>query len=209
MYPLYGTFDNPEKLVFPSLRRLIFAGRSTSVMGSDDEILKRLLLPNLETLGLPLEEISGTELVSFLQRSAPPLRNLMLGGGHNTLTLPLHFPELEECIRLVPTLEGLELRRPRKSLADDLLASLAKSPLRILPSLRSLTIHSVFSRVPWDTLLLALSCRRSQLAYLKITFQPDDWHPQPGSELCAAFRELVKDGVQIHIGTEDLNILYI
>ncbi|KAJ7748799.1 hypothetical protein DFH07DRAFT_561280 [Mycena maculata] len=207
MYPVFGVPDT-EQMVFPSLRRLVF-GESKTGVGSDDEILKCLSLPNLQTLHLPLDEVSDADLISFLQRSAPPLQSLKLGDVHDSL--PLRFAQLEECVRLVPTLEELELLRPNESLMDDLLESLAESPSHILPNLRSLIIHGFFSRVLWHTLLRVLSGRRSHLACFKIIIEQDDWIileqdvwlPHAGTDLRAAFRELVEDGMQIYVGTED------
>ncbi|KAJ7449997.1 hypothetical protein B0H11DRAFT_2077966 [Mycena galericulata] len=202
MYPVYNVSTTTEKLVLPALRHLAF-GRQTDV-DTDDEILTCLSLPNLQTLSLPLAEIKADELVSFLKRSSPRLHTLAIGSMGF-----VHFPRLEECLHLVPTLIRLELWGGHL-LVGNLVAALAESPSHMLPNLRSLTIH-LYSEIDsaavfWMTLLGALSARRTQITNVEIV-RISEGIPPPDDELCAAFGRLGANGMDIYIGTEERNDL--
>ncbi|KAJ7752414.1 hypothetical protein DFH07DRAFT_521028 [Mycena maculata] len=205
LYPAYDIPESPEQLVLPALRQLMFGGRSN--MKGDDEILKCLSLPNLQTLHLPMHDIEDNGLLEFLQRSSPPLQNLMIGDGCGDIE---DFTCFERCVLLVPTLTRLELSGPSDRLVEDFLSVLAESPTHMLPNLRSLTIRldmdTIISPGFWTTVLRALSGRRSQLTYFKIV-QPLFWTPEPEAELCAALRQLEVDGMEVYVGTKERNIL--
>ncbi|KAJ7680112.1 hypothetical protein B0H17DRAFT_1182130 [Mycena rosella] len=134
------TFDNLSTfadsrtghLVLPTLRSLAF-GRY-----SNDEILKFLTLPALEILSLAMVNVSPKDVASFLKRSSPPLQKLIMARQYTYR--PLDFTELDECLRLVPTLTHLELSGPGDY--PTLFASLADSP-SLVPNLLSIQIdHS-------------------------------------------------------------------
>ncbi|KAJ7787108.1 hypothetical protein B0H14DRAFT_3893292 [Mycena olivaceomarginata] len=112
-----------EKLVVPTLRRLMFGNRG------DAKILDHLSLPTLEVLSVSIA-IPGDDLrlFSFLARSSPPLQELVLGLRYDFLLIRLH-----QSLHLIP---GAGARRPG---AADLFAALADSP-SLLPNLHSLTV---------------------------------------------------------------------
>ncbi|KAJ6558230.1 hypothetical protein B0H19DRAFT_1261760 [Mycena capillaripes] len=191
-----------EKLVHPALRRLMFGEYGKCPRGNDN-LLRCLSLPQLETLSLSMRPVSGAILLSFLKRSSPPLRTLVLRPGR------LDFSQLHQCLCLVPTLIRFELWYPGSRLLKELFAAFADSP--ILPNLHSLTIYtdsSVISYSSCTTLLRALAARRAHLQIVHIEMSADSWISlKPTADILAAFRDLIVDGMKIHIGTEFCNFV--
>ncbi|KAJ7748801.1 hypothetical protein DFH07DRAFT_1035568, partial [Mycena maculata] len=196
--------ESPEHVVLPALLQMMFGGGS-NIFGNDsaDEILRCLSLPNLRTLYLFMEVLEPHDLIEFLQRSLPPLQDLIIGN--------LPFAELQECLRLVPSLTQLELWRPKGLVVEEVCTALADSPTDLLPNLRSLTIHLDWSTIisaPFCTVpLRALSGRRSQLTYFKmVQTRKRPWAPDPEPDW-ATFRQLAADGMEIYVGTEERNFI--
>jgi hypothetical protein len=79
MNPEYDVPFPDEDVVLPALRRLSFGGALGHHPDSEDNILNHLSLPTLETLFL--RNVAADDLLSFLRRSSPPLKELILGGG--------------------------------------------------------------------------------------------------------------------------------
>ncbi|KAJ7896289.1 hypothetical protein B0H14DRAFT_499871 [Mycena olivaceomarginata] len=207
----------PETLVLPSLRRLRF-GTTTLNTSVDTRILDFLALPALQSLTLPLRARCSQDLVSFLERSTPPLQELVLGMRENHLAY--HF--MREYLLLLPTLSRFDLWwPPQQSFLADFFAALvdsdsdcdAASP-SLLPNLRTLTIRTEFSssrfdhnawssrfdiaESSWRTLLRAVSARRTKLRTLRVFANP------PPADVLAAFKELAEDGtVQVYIGLDE------
>ncbi|KAF7361495.1 F-box domain-containing protein [Mycena sanguinolenta] len=119
-----------EKLHLPSLRRLscindIFRRDANSML------LSCFTLPALETLSLSMRiAASGDALLSFLARSSPPLRSLILMGPFRSAAAA----QLPRCLRLIPTLATLEMRSPDTQLVDSLFTALADLSLLPPPS---------------------------------------------------------------------------
>ncbi|KAF7328774.1 hypothetical protein MVEN_02506100 [Mycena venus] len=168
---------------------------------SDDDILDCLILPRLDALSVPLRHLSTHDLSAFLERSSPPLQELVVGDSSN-------FVELHRCLTLIPTVTRFEIWWPDSNIVVDLFAALADSA-SLLPNLRYLTIHNVdmiesdISDSSWETLIRALTARRTRLQVVRLALDGD---PPPVDILCA-FRELVADGTQIWIGPEDRNFI--
>ncbi|KAJ7453598.1 hypothetical protein B0H11DRAFT_2200804 [Mycena galericulata] len=123
--PVYNVNDIQAPLVLPNLRRLIF-GDDADDPKSDDGILRHLTLPRLETLSLSMYAFYGADFSSFLKRSSPPLRELVLGAGCESDDVTY----LDECLRLVPTLTRFELWWP---VGNDVSKSLTRAPRDPLP----------------------------------------------------------------------------
>ncbi|KAF7328749.1 hypothetical protein MVEN_02503600 [Mycena venus] len=197
--PVYNVKAKPEKLVLPKLRRLMFGPHTDyGHPDSDDDVLECLSLPGLQVLLVPLHYVGGGELLSFLERSSPPLQELVVGQGSElTGSNGLH-----DYFRLVPILTCFEVWRPDFALITELFAALDSSST--LPNLHILTIRNLSesdSAIPdssWKTLLRALYARRPQFQTLRIEMEGDP----PPVDIIAAMRELVDGGMQIHIGTE-------
>jgi hypothetical protein len=191
-----------EMLVLPALRRLMFGG-SVENPSSDDYILTCLSLPALETLSLWVD-FSGDDLFSFLKRSSPPLQELFMGGG----TAENMAFRLRESLHLVPTLTLFYVWRPGSDFTAELFIALADSSL--LPNLHTLTIdlyHSDIFDSSCMTFLRALSARRTKLQTVRVTLAVGAPLSLEPADVLAAFRELVADGMQVHIGTEKDNFI--
>ncbi|KAJ7458009.1 hypothetical protein B0H11DRAFT_2286787 [Mycena galericulata] len=198
----YSANSIKAPLVLPNLRRLIFGGGADGPE-SGDCILEHLTLPRLETLFLSMYVI-GEELLAFLKRSSPPLRELVVGVGCENDDIP----QLDECLRLVPTLIRFELWWPEGDVTvEQFFAAWAESPSSLLPNLRSLTIrfHSV-PTIPdssWEGLLRAFTAR-TKIRTIRIEFYSPS--SKPAAHILAAFRELVADGMEVYIGTRKQNL---
>ncbi|KAJ7784436.1 hypothetical protein B0H16DRAFT_1709151 [Mycena metata] len=131
----FWTFE-PEE---PITEILVLPHLSTCLpnMFSLDKILRHLSLPVLETLCVPLNGITFSELSLFLKRSSPPLRHLII--GEECLDFP--FSALEEWLRFVPSLLQLELHWVQQPVANDLFAALAETASHLLPHLQNLQLH--------------------------------------------------------------------
>ncbi|KAJ6530329.1 hypothetical protein B0H19DRAFT_1273980 [Mycena capillaripes] len=152
-----------KELVLPSL--LCLKLRDTTdlvdlnVFECDDDILRHLSLPALPSLFLPLIYINASDFSLFLKRSLPPLQNLVLGTG----CVLFGFSELDECLRLVPSLTDLELF-VNEATSNDFLSALGNSPSHLLPNLRTLRMEQESpTESSYPRLLRALSVRRAQL----------------------------------------------
>jgi hypothetical protein len=202
VYDIEVATATTEKLVLPALRRLIFGG-SVDNPNSDDYILTWLSLPALETLSLWVD-FSGDDLFDFLERSSPPLQELFMGGGAAENVAP----RLRESLHLVPTLTLFYVWRPGSDFTAELFTALADSSL--LPNLHTLTIdlyHSDIFDSSCMTFLRALSARRTQLQIVRVTLAAGPPASLKPADVLAAFRELVADGMQVHIGTEKYNFI--
>ncbi|KAJ7853705.1 hypothetical protein B0H14DRAFT_3450124 [Mycena olivaceomarginata] len=167
-----------ERLALPALRRLMF-GEEERLPRAGDDILDYLSLPGLEAL-----PISSDHLLSFLQRSSPPLLELVWGPSVLD-SIPL------AALRLIPDLRRLEMWWPRYEAVEKLLEALAQS-LSLLPHLTTLIIYIA---------------RRTQIQVFHLKIH------NPGAQVLApdiilAFRQLVEDGIQVYVGeaTERWNI---
>ncbi|KAJ7762053.1 hypothetical protein DFH07DRAFT_815091 [Mycena maculata] len=181
-----------EQLVLPSLRRLRF-GRSLKDIYTHDGILRYLTLPSLRTLFLSMK-ISSDDLISFLKRSSPPLRHLVISEAGVS-----NFLQLDPYLRLLPTVTHFELCGP-SGLVQELFAALVESPSSLLPHLQSLRIILSDWETPqslWEVLHRALSVRRTHLTHFTMEALQG-----PNSELRAVFRQLVAEGMDLSIGND-------
>ncbi|KAJ7908838.1 hypothetical protein B0H13DRAFT_1878244 [Mycena leptocephala] len=196
---LLGEADEPEeKLVLLNLRCLKF-GKSEDIRNfqSEDVILDHLSLPALETLALSFNTISSGGFSLFLKRSLPPLQELV---GRTQLG----FTELDEWLRLVPSLTRLELYLTDETCTDGLFSALADSP-HFLPNLRTLKLLQGFSQYSYETVFRALSTRRAQLTCVDLRARLSA--SKPSADVCDGLRQLAADGMEIYVGTHRTNFL--
>ncbi|KAJ7640385.1 hypothetical protein DFH06DRAFT_1477902 [Mycena polygramma] len=187
-----------EPLTIPTLRRLSFGE------DSDDDMLKCLSLPGLEIISMPLYGASTENLLSLLNQSAPPLRELAM-----PVISGEQFIQLAQCLRLVPTLEKFEMLRTGSDIPTRILTALADSP-SLLPRLHSLTIHVSIhepdSPAFWTALLRALSSRRAHVRDVHVELLRNSRAPEipinPTEEILSAFRDLTAEGMQIRISLQ-------
>ncbi|KAJ6510694.1 hypothetical protein C8R45DRAFT_964890 [Mycena sanguinolenta] len=197
-------FDNyyydSEILVLPTLRRLTIENPEIG----DCFILHHLSLPALETLSMPMFLFSE-DLLAVLKRSAAPVQNL-------TLRLSAAYTDYDyllDCLHLVPSLLRLRISEGDIEHLADLFDAMAESP-SLLPNLRDLNIHiSLYpdhqpsiSDWSWSSLVRALSARRMRFRIVPVRVPPP-------TDVLNAFRQLVLDGVDIGIGTENHNFLVV
>jgi hypothetical protein len=184
--PVVG-IDVDEILVLPKLRQLTFIRGMFPFV--DCEILDHLSLPSLESLHANMSD----NLLLFLRRSSPPLRELVLGNESD-------FPLLAECLQLVPDLRRLEMWYPT---VEAVFAGLAEFPT-LLPHVNAIALHITEDDISdsfWTALHRALLARRTGCLVVRITVLerlPDSKMPSP--DIIAAFRALAVDGVQIQLG---------
>jgi hypothetical protein len=182
-----------EILVLPKLHRLMFGECGTSPL-FDYRFLDHLSLPGLKTL---FADAVLDSLLSFLRRSSPPLRELVLGNEFN-------IPLLAECLHLVPDLRRFEMWGSPCGLVEDFFAALVQSP-SLLPQLRTLGFHlnEMVDDIPislWTVVLRALTARRThlQVFHLEVPIAII-----PAAEISAALGELAADGMKICISDSD------
>jgi hypothetical protein len=111
-----------ESLIILQLRRLTFRECRTYYHGGNSQgILNRLLLPGIGVLRGPQVETCGNSLLRFLQRSLPPLHELVVAD-------PGSFLLLGTCLWLIPQLYRFEMWCSRWHAVEELFAALANSP---------------------------------------------------------------------------------
>ncbi|KAJ7682359.1 hypothetical protein DFH06DRAFT_293086 [Mycena polygramma] len=200
-----GSENIASNLVLPALRRMTFGGpeiRPGRFRFSDDQVLKLLTLPAVQTLRLPLRNLSWNDLLTFLKRSSPPLKELIIEYAPNSVTLP-------ECLHLVPTLQHFEVFSMGTSLLYGFLTALAHSP-SLVPDLHSLRIINFYMSGAvepgpcWELLLRVLSSR-STIRTVYIGYEPRYPDLGPAAAILDALGEMVMGGLQIYIGIVDVD----
>ncbi|KAJ7657472.1 hypothetical protein B0H17DRAFT_1097726 [Mycena rosella] len=198
--------SNTAHMILPTLRYLAFRRpEENDYTDSDDDILNYLSLPALETLDLPMTDISLEDAVHFLKRSSPPLQKLVLGGIFYDVW-DFDFIRLDECLHLVPTLRHLELC-VRDIDTTPMFASLAESP-SLVPHLRRLKLQchqQAVSEPLWSAVVRALSIRRDQITCFTFMRLHDAGlaSPEPDAHIREAFRQFAADGMEIHLESEE------
>ncbi|KAJ6477567.1 hypothetical protein C8R45DRAFT_1007353 [Mycena sanguinolenta] len=151
-----------------------------------------------------MRHIFGDDLVACVQRSGAPLQELALGWEFDGM----ESVHLRDCLQPIPTLTRFRMWQPDADVVMELFDALADFP-SLLPNLHDLTIHifdtarspSNISDLSWRTLVRALSTRRMDRLYIV----PVKASPPP--DVLASLRELVADGANMHVGTEQLNYI--
>ncbi|KAJ7896399.1 hypothetical protein B0H14DRAFT_2679288 [Mycena olivaceomarginata] len=185
-----------EILVLPKLHRLMFGECGTSPL-FDFRFLEHLSLPGLETL---FADVISDRLLSFLQRSSPPLQELVLGNEFN-------IPPMAECLHLVPNLRRFEMWDYRCRLVEEFFAVLVQSP-SLLPQLRTLGFHlnEMEDDIPislWTVVLCGLTARRTHLQVFHLEVPIGITSSMIPAEISAALGELAADGMKICISDSD------
>ncbi|KAJ7754086.1 hypothetical protein B0H16DRAFT_1543624 [Mycena metata] len=203
----YFDYVTLEVLVLPRLRHLNFGDPGNLRTLDSPETLLHLTLPALETLSFPMVGVADRVLLNFLERSSAPLQKLILAGNDAT------FPQLEDCLRLTPSLETLELYTSRITVVHDLLAALADSPTGLLPTLCRLKIQQFPTLdVPsYSIILRLLTLRRTQIVSFDLRGASRKLAKlsqlKPSSEVRDGLRQLVAGGMESYIGSEVQNLM--
>ncbi|KAJ7263181.1 hypothetical protein B0H12DRAFT_1231020 [Mycena haematopus] len=171
------------------MRRLIFLD------ACNDRVLCHLSLPALETLSLSMVNVSYDDLLAFVQRSAAPLQSLTLGWAPDSM-------RLHECLCLMPSLALLfKIGAADSQTATSLFAALADSP-SLLPNLRTLFVYfRSVADISWRNLVRMLLTRyMKRLIIVPVAVSPP-------AEVLALLGQLMANGVDIYIGTKELNFV--
>ncbi|KAJ7871233.1 hypothetical protein B0H14DRAFT_3570983 [Mycena olivaceomarginata] len=187
------TVGTNQKLVLPNPRHPTprEQGRCPSL---DCNILDSLSLPGLGALSTI---VNTGYLLSFLKQLSPALRELVLGQEYD-------FLPLAEYLHFAPDLKQFELWETYCSLVEELFGVLAGSA-SLLPQLSILIINLTDDEDPeisysfWNAALGALVARHTQLLFFHLTIPILTDSDMPAPDIIAAFRELVADGMQVHI----------
>ncbi|KAJ7490695.1 hypothetical protein FB451DRAFT_1552324 [Mycena latifolia] len=197
-----------EGLTHPCLRhlRLGIGGHDDPLHNwSNTWILQYLVLPALQTLVISHFTITPDIFLSFLKRSSPPLLSLQMD-------VPPEWEAhtLNACFRFVPSVTTLVLSYPTLSSAAglDLLRVMLAVDSGFLPNLRNLTIHRRFTyRFRYETLVSLLTARRASScqAQLQVFRLVSRSLKALDADTVMALRQLLEDGMTIHIGTKGKN----
>ncbi|KAJ7456757.1 hypothetical protein B0H11DRAFT_2065335 [Mycena galericulata] len=177
--------------------------------GNSAAILQFLTLPALQTLYITDFDIPNNIFSDFLTRSSPPLQSL--GMAYPFFGWPTET--MHSDLRLIPDLTNFELVCTSRFVGEglDFIEALATSP-NFLPNLRNVTIHRCLpDREAYDHIVSALSARRatrpSQIQSFKLLWGWDGADLTVDADIAMALRTLVANGMHIHIGMEDRNLI--
>ncbi|KAJ7356878.1 hypothetical protein DFH08DRAFT_467921 [Mycena albidolilacea] len=187
-------FDTGEILVLSRLRRLAFGAGILP----DPVVLDHLSLPHLEALVITA---TSTDLLAFLKRSSPPLRELALGKVS-------YFPDIVECLHLLPNLRWFEVLFLESTyVMEQIFAAFIESP-SLLPHLDTFVLHldeedldfiPVFSSF-WEDLNRVLIAWRTQLKGFHLILPYKLLGSQmPAPEVITSLRELAVDGLHVQL----------
>ncbi|KAJ7641755.1 hypothetical protein FB45DRAFT_361566 [Roridomyces roridus] len=149
-------------------------------VGGVGDILQGINMPNLATLSLSTQFVALAQLVSFLRRSTPPLRDVLLGWHElGAPVVAMQAQLVNECCSLLPMLQTLEVIVDRIN-ALSILTVLADSA-HLVPNLCTLTVRlhdwSPTAAVVefYEQLLAVVLARRSTLRKIRV------FHAEAGS----------------------------
>ncbi|KAF7361681.1 F-box domain-containing protein [Mycena venus] len=198
--------DNLESLTHTGLQHLHLGHHRSVVVGSGCSYhsnstypLFHATLPALESLRLARLNIRTGQFISF----SPLLQSLQMALDRRVLVV--------EAFRLMPHLTDLELAIPvqRGFILSTFLEKLTSSP-DFLPCLRNLTIYTAST----DNLQYSDLCRMliDQRASRLISLESfrlffTSLEPPLPEDIIISFREVAKEGMHIHVGSEDQNLV--
>ncbi|KAJ7641693.1 hypothetical protein FB45DRAFT_1125690 [Roridomyces roridus] len=197
-----------ETLCLPALRR-IWLSRDSLISAPDHAILRFFSAPNLEALGFSIPWTqNNADIISFLQRSSPPLQTLAIDGSEED------FRVFNDIVPFVSTISRLEFEWLEIPFATDLFETLAQHPTTFFPNIDTLKVHSLQTFPPplWRSLVRAALARRSQLRSMRVTFASTVHVPVP-PDVLGSFRTLSEtdNGMDIFIGkpgVDEKNMLF-
>ncbi|KAJ7278169.1 hypothetical protein C8J57DRAFT_1306040 [Mycena rebaudengoi] len=155
------------------------------------DILRCLELPALESLSISKFSITHSQFLDFLTRSSAPLQSLNMDMGWlKRQPEEWSIDQAESLWRLVP-LTDLTIKKTSSPFPIiELLAS--RSP-QLLSNLRKLILLGFTPEDSQYKMVVRILCsRRSQLQMFRLG-------------IIGTLRELVADGMEVHVGTEDDN----
>ncbi|KAJ7607214.1 hypothetical protein FB45DRAFT_1011442 [Roridomyces roridus] len=225
--PFKSISTSSQLTTHSSLKRLFLGGfgydakRPEPISHCSVQILQYLTLPSLERLVIfSLASPSEVEpLFAFLERSSASLHSLSIG-------FDLPFP-IERLLRLIPNIKELDLNVQWSDTADEFVRSLMTAlhsnySLNLVPNLGRLMIRGPqLEPETYEDVLEALSARRGHgsLHSFKFIWVPRDrrqfnvnldevlMKKAPSAHVLEAMRQLVVEGMEIHVGLKDRNVV--
>ncbi|KAK7000451.1 hypothetical protein R3P38DRAFT_3617408, partial [Favolaschia claudopus] len=226
------TFHDEEEDAVPPSQSLMLASLEWMHLGepgawnlrgtagsSSLAILRYLTLPALKVLTLSEPDIAHEAFLSFLSRSSPPLESLEMSLSHEE---PWLEPVISRFLPLIPqlvTLDLVALAEYTELQVNDLFLPFVdalRSSSEVLPHLRTIVFRTDTAvTIDYGRLLSMLEFRftscpaRLQRFELKIAhyMDSDSMNELPNEEVRVGLQQLVRDGLKIHIGTPEDNML--
>ncbi|KAJ7609617.1 hypothetical protein FB45DRAFT_943864 [Roridomyces roridus] len=182
------------EVVLPNLQRFEYGYEPPVAEGA----LKYLTAPRLEFLSLSTAE--EPSVVTFLKRSSPPLREVIIDYGP-----PVSQTAFTEFLSHLPSVTRLKIGHLSGAAAESFFDILVETGSGALPSLQTLELYSMGDWSDWSLVLRALSARRSGLRSVNLSHFSR--HLAVPWSLDAQFRgefgQLVADGMEIYIQSEE------
>ncbi|KAK7022457.1 hypothetical protein R3P38DRAFT_2961054 [Favolaschia claudopus] len=217
---IFGSFAEPpptQPLILPCLQNLCLGNTQHALQdldtthGASALILRYLTLPALQTLHLTVFDLIDVEFTAFLDRSLPPLRSLSM-----IVSSPWFMDTMGEMLRPVPTLKHLELIKT-SIIPPAIILRVLEALKGVLPVLHTLTIYMRSGRLlDFERLGRFLHSRRVEqeipLAVFRLYFVSENAQPEYGTDaldenILVALRQLVEDGLDVHVGPRGRNLL--
>ncbi|KAK7000403.1 hypothetical protein R3P38DRAFT_3219303 [Favolaschia claudopus] len=180
--------------------------------GSSSRILRHLTLPALRELSLSVLDVGYGELNAFISRSSPPLESL-----HMAIPFNWSLSSLVQFLRLIPTLVSLHLSITSPDPQDAAKLFLLFDTLNtidFLPNLHTVEmVADLHVPVDYEQMLRLLTFRRTLCPGLLESFklQIPEYGPgtpiPPSDHLKSGLRQLMEDGLSLHIGHPSANLL--
>ncbi|KAJ7641585.1 hypothetical protein FB45DRAFT_359769 [Roridomyces roridus] len=149
------------EVVLPNLRRLEYGYDYFEGAGA----LRYLSTPRLEFLSLDSLESPDSDIVSFLQRSSPPLREVIIEQGAVGTELAAMFSDF---LSLLPFVTRLKIGHLDKTGVETVFNTLTQTRPGALPSLQTLELFNMGDWSDWSLVSRALSARRAVLRFVNL-----------------------------------------
>ncbi|KAJ7463731.1 hypothetical protein FB451DRAFT_1094883 [Mycena latifolia] len=195
-------------IIHPSLKHLVLGGPD---FPSSAHILRSLTLPAMESLVISHMNIGSGDFLEFLTRSSAPLKSLDMQIARRAARWS--GTTVERLFRLLSVLTDLQLVFADAEISSflEILATSHGSLAQFLPNLSNLTLRGPpLDRAEYEKLVTLLSARRASRPSIK-TFRGIWWSVTPGytldTDIRVALQQLVTDGMEIHIGTVEENLI--
>ncbi|KAK7000421.1 hypothetical protein R3P38DRAFT_3058358 [Favolaschia claudopus] len=210
-----GLPDTPQAhpLTHTSLRDLSLGDAQGyglwGLLGNSAFVLNFLTLPALRTLRLSELDITNEEVNAFFTRSSAPLESLSMVVPTDPEWAPQEAVEFFQPIQA--RLRQLELVAPYRG-DPNCAVAFVETLDGWLPALQRLTIHMACGSQPdYQRLLNILHARRTSMTAFNLLFSTEFGHNYdadvPSTEVLTALGNLVRNGMQIHVGPQAQNFL--
>ncbi|KAJ7160301.1 hypothetical protein C8R46DRAFT_1107699 [Mycena filopes] len=202
---------NWKPLTHATLQRLRLGNPQQRGRGHNSaHLLLNVTLPALTSLWIYDFDISKDEFVSFLKRSSPPLQSLHVDVSKGDWAAQ----DVRDYLRLLPNLTYVEVTCHHPDDADLALfpfLDVLKTSPDLLPKLKHLGLRAYFSDSDaYRNLIACLRARRAarncSLESVRAITANAEGGRIPEGGVFEDLRQLVKEGLELHVGSETLNL---